>query len=83
MRGVPQVAALVLKNLTFQTSATAPRRRGIGASGGVGFSAPSNRRADCMTCGPGPPCWPAGCSEAEGAHNRGAVVCLLRGSSPF
>jgi hypothetical protein len=47
------------------------------------FSAPANRRADCMTCGPRPPCWTTGCSEAEGAHNRGAVVRFLRGGSPF
>jgi hypothetical protein len=31
-----------------------------------------------MTCGSGPPCWTAGCSEAEGARN-GAVVRFLRG----
>jgi hypothetical protein len=36
-----------------------------------------------MTHGPGPLCWPAGCSEAKGAHNRGAVVRFLRGGSPF
>jgi hypothetical protein len=36
-----------------------------------------------MTCGPGPPCWTTGCSEAEGVHNRGAVVHFLRGGSPF
>jgi hypothetical protein len=30
--GPPRVAALVLKNLTFQTPVTAPRRHGIGAS---------------------------------------------------
>jgi hypothetical protein len=33
--GLPQVAALVLKNLPFQNPVTAPRRRGIGASGGA------------------------------------------------
>jgi hypothetical protein len=33
-----RVAALVLKNLPFQTPVTAPRRRGIGASGGAVFS---------------------------------------------
>jgi hypothetical protein len=33
--GLPRVAALVLKNLPFQTPVTAPRRRGIGASGGA------------------------------------------------
>jgi hypothetical protein len=42
MRGVPRVAALVLKT-----------------------------------------CWTAGCSEAEGAHNRGAVVRFPRGGSTF
>jgi hypothetical protein len=36
--GLPRVAALVLKNLPFQTPVTAPRRRGIGASGGAVFS---------------------------------------------
>jgi hypothetical protein len=35
--GVPRVAALVLKNLPFQTPVTAPRRRGIGASDGAVF----------------------------------------------
>jgi hypothetical protein len=48
-----------------------------------GFFAPRNRRAGCMTCGPGPPCWTAGCSEAEGAHNGGAVVHFLRGGLPL
>jgi hypothetical protein len=33
--GLPRVAALVLKNLLFQTPVTAPRRRGIGASSGA------------------------------------------------
>jgi hypothetical protein len=33
--GLPRVAALVLKNLPFQTSLTASRRRGISASGGA------------------------------------------------
>jgi hypothetical protein len=33
--GLPRVAALVLKNLPFQTPVTAPRRRGIGASDGA------------------------------------------------
>jgi hypothetical protein len=32
---LPRVAALVLKNLPFQTPVAAPRRRGIGASGGA------------------------------------------------
>jgi hypothetical protein len=36
--GLPRVAALVLRNLPFQTLVTAPRRRGIGASGGAVFS---------------------------------------------
>jgi hypothetical protein len=36
--GVPRVATLVLKNLPFQTPVTAPRRRGIGVSGGAVFS---------------------------------------------
>jgi hypothetical protein len=36
-----------------------------------------------MTCGPGPPCWTAGCNEAERVHNRGAVACFLRGGPPF
>jgi hypothetical protein len=81
--GVPRVDALVLKNLPFQTPVTASRRRGIGASGGAVFFAPDNRRAGCMTCGPGPPCWTAGCSEAEGAHSRRTVVRFLRGGSPL
>jgi hypothetical protein len=33
--GLPRVAALVLKNLPFQTLVIALRRRGIGASGGA------------------------------------------------
>jgi hypothetical protein len=33
--GLPRVAALVLKNLPFQTPVTAQRRRGISASGGA------------------------------------------------
>jgi hypothetical protein len=33
--GLPRVAALVLKNLPFQTPMTAPRRRCIVASGGA------------------------------------------------
>jgi hypothetical protein len=36
--GLPRVVALVLKNIPFQTPVTAPRRRGIGASGGAVFS---------------------------------------------
>jgi hypothetical protein len=36
--GVPRVAALVLKNLPFQTLVTVLKRRGIGASGGAVFS---------------------------------------------
>jgi hypothetical protein len=36
--GLPRVVALVLKNLPFQTPVTAPRRRGIGASGDAVFS---------------------------------------------
>jgi hypothetical protein len=47
------------------------------------FSAPGNRCTGCMTCGSGLPGWTAGCSEAEEAHNRGAVVRFLRGGSPF
>jgi hypothetical protein len=48
-----------------------------------GFFALGNRRAGCMTCGPGPQCWTAGCSEAEGAHSRAMVVCFLRGGLPL
>jgi hypothetical protein len=81
--GLPRVAALVLKILLFQTPATAPRRRGIGASGGTVFFALGNRRAGCMTCGPGPSSWTASCSGAEGAHSRGTVVRFLRGGSPL
>jgi hypothetical protein len=36
--GLPRVAALVLKNLPFQTPVKVPRRRGIGASGSAIFS---------------------------------------------
>jgi hypothetical protein len=46
------------------------------------FSAPGNRCAGCTTCGPGPPCRTASCSEAEGAHNYGAVVRFFCGGSP-
>jgi hypothetical protein len=80
--GVPRVAALNLKNLPFQTPMTAPRRHDIGASGGAVFSH-SVTDAGCMTCGPGPPSWTAGCSEAEGAHSRATVVRFLRGSLPL
>jgi hypothetical protein len=87
--GVPRVAALVLKNLPFQIPVTAPRKRAICASGVVVFSALGNRRAGCMTCGPGPPSWTVGCSEAEGAHNRATVarsffgsVCMTCGAWP-
>jgi hypothetical protein len=38
--GVPRVAALVLKNLPFQTFVMASRRRGIGTSGGALFLHP-------------------------------------------
>jgi hypothetical protein len=48
------------------------------------FSAHRNRRARCMTCGPGAPArgWTAGCGEDEGAHYRGAVARSLCGGSP-
>jgi hypothetical protein len=36
--GLPRVVALVLKILPFRTPVTAPRRRGIGASGGAVLS---------------------------------------------
>jgi hypothetical protein len=48
-----------------------------------GFLACSNRCTGYMTCGPGPPCWSAGCDGAERVHNRGAVTCFLRGGPPF
>jgi hypothetical protein len=71
MRGVPRVAALVLKIYLFSllrwprggvVLARAAVR--LLAGGGVlsmrrftfAFSAHRNRRARCMTCGPGPPC---------------------------
>jgi hypothetical protein len=38
--GVPRVVALVLKTYLFQSSATAPRRRGIGASADAIFLHP-------------------------------------------
>jgi hypothetical protein len=57
----------------------APRRRGIGASGGAIFPHLVTGAPAALTCGPEPPCWAAGCSEAEGVHNRGAVVRFLRG----
>jgi hypothetical protein len=80
MHGVPRVAALVLKTYLFSLLRR-PRGDVALARATVRFFAPSNRRAGCMTCGPGPPCWIAGCSEAEGAHNHGAVVRFLRGGS--
>jgi hypothetical protein len=40
------------------------------------FLARSNRRAGYMTCGPGPPCWSAGCDGAvKGAQPR--CSCML------
>jgi hypothetical protein len=48
-----------------------------------GFLARSDRRAGYMTCGTRPPCWTAGCDEAERVHNRSAVACFLRAVRPF
>jgi hypothetical protein len=36
-----------------------------------------------MTCGLGPPCWTAGCNEAERVYDRGAIARFLRGGPPF
>jgi hypothetical protein len=51
---MPRVAASVLKNLTFQTSATALRRRGIGASGGAVFLHPVTGAPVAWRVGLGP-----------------------------
>jgi hypothetical protein len=93
--GVPRVAALVLKNLPFQTPVTAPRRRGIGASGGAVFShtvtgapvaAELRGRAQpwdvCTLLARRFASLTAGYGEDEGALNRGAVACPLHGGSP-
>jgi hypothetical protein len=47
------------------------------------FLARCNRRAGYMTCGSMPPCWTAGCGEAERAYDRGAVSCPSHGGPPF
>jgi hypothetical protein len=83
MRGVPRVAALVLKKLNFSDFRDGLEKSWHWRKRRCSFSALSNRCAGCMTYGPKPPCWSAGCSRAEGAHNRGAVVRILRGGSPF
>jgi hypothetical protein len=83
MHGVSRVAALVLKNLSFSDFYDDPEKTWHWRKRRCDFSAPGNWCAGCMTCGPGPPCWAAGCSEAEGAYNRGAVVRFLHGGSPF
>jgi hypothetical protein len=83
MLEVPRVAALVLKKLSFSDFRDGLEKSWHWRKRRCDFSALSNRRAGCMTCGPEPPCWSADCSGAEGAHNRGAVVRILRGSSPF
>jgi hypothetical protein len=82
MHGLPRLAALVLKTYLFSLL-WQPREDVALARAAVRFSAPGNRRASFMTCGPGPPCWTTGCGEVEGAHNRGAVVRFLCGNSPF
>jgi hypothetical protein len=82
MRGAPRVAAPVLKTYLLSLPRR-PREDVALARAALRLFRTGNRRADCMTCGPGPPCWTAGCSEAEGAHNRGAVVRFLCVGSPF
>jgi hypothetical protein len=82
MRGVPRVAASALKAYLFQSSTTAPRGHVIGASGGAVLPHLVADRADCMTCGPGSACWTIDCSEAKGAHNRGATARFPRDGSP-
>jgi hypothetical protein len=82
MRGVPRVAASALKAYLFQSSATAPRGRVIGANGGAVLPHLVADRASCMTCGPESSCWTVDYSEAEGAHNRGVTACFPRDGSP-
>jgi hypothetical protein len=66
MRGVPRVAALVLKNLSFQTSKTAPRRRGIGASGGAIFPHPVTGAPVACHVGLGPRVGPSVAAKLRG-----------------
>jgi hypothetical protein len=47
----------------------------------VQLLARSNRRAGCMTHGPGPPC--LGALEVGGARPLGAVACRQHGCPPF
>jgi hypothetical protein len=72
------------ENLSSQSSTTAPRRRGIGASGGATSLHPETGAPGAWHVGLGPHArgWTAGCSEDEGAHYRGAVACSLCGGSP-
>jgi hypothetical protein len=83
MRWVPRVAALGSEKFTFSDFRDGPEKMWHWRKRRCGFFAPGNRRAGCMACGPGPLCWTTGCSEAEGAHSRGAVVCFLRSGSPL
>jgi hypothetical protein len=62
------------ENLSFQSSATAPRRRGIGASGGAIFPHPVTDAPIVSHVGLGPHVGPL--AEAEGAHNRGGCTLL-------
>jgi hypothetical protein len=72
------------ENLTSPSSASAPRRCGTGASGGATSMYAETGASGAWHVGLGPHArgWTAGCGEAEGAHNRGAVARSLCGGSP-
>jgi hypothetical protein len=71
------------EKFTFPDSRDGPEKTWHWRKRQCGFFALGNRRAGCMTCGPGPPSWTAGCSEAEGVHSRATVVRFLHGGSPL
>jgi hypothetical protein len=81
--GLPRVAALVLKNLPFQTPVIASRRRGIGASGGAVSSHMVTGAPVTCHVGLGPRVGPPVAVELRGRTAVGrlyascAAVCLF------
>jgi hypothetical protein len=63
---LPRVAALVLKNLPFHTPVTAPRRRGISASGGAVSSHVVTGAPVARHVGLGPRAGPSVAAELRG-----------------
>jgi hypothetical protein len=83
MRGGASSRCTGSEKFTFSDFCDGPEKTWHWRKRRCSFFAPGNQHAGCMTCGPGPPCWTAGYSEAERAHSRGAVVRFLRGGSPL